>query len=167
VEHSSGVVVHADQRGRAVTYQARYAVVTVPAAVLAAGAIEFSPALPSQKVDAIKAAPQPPTTKVLMQFDHPVLPENADWIREASMSDSTYMWKSSPEMPGFTGQVVGTAADGDYAAYLLAQPPERRHAAFLDLVRDVVGDPSLVPVQVVEHEWAKDPFAELLARLSG
>jgi len=160
VEHSpSGVVVHADQKGRAVSYRARYAVVTVPAAVLAADAIEFSPALPPEKIEALKAAPQPDTTKVLMQFDHPVLPGDADWIREAGMTDVTYMWRSSPEMPGFKGQVVGVAADMDEATRLLAVPAQRRYAEFLDLVRGVAGDPKLVPIKVVEHEWAKDPFA--------
>jgi monoamine oxidase len=160
IEHSaSGVVVHAVQQGRAVTYRARYAIVTVPVAVLAANAIEFSPALPSDKVEAFKAVPQSPTTKVLWQFDHPVLPEDADWIREAGMSDSTFMWRSSPELPDFKGQVVGTAADQEEAVRLLALPRERRHAEFLELVRGVVGDPKLEPINVVEHEWAKDPFA--------
>ncbi|HET6298107.1 MAG TPA: NAD(P)/FAD-dependent oxidoreductase [Kribbella sp.] len=160
VEHStSGIVVQAEQQGRAVTYRSRYLVMTVPAAVLAAGAIEFSPALPTEKVEAIKAAPQPDTSKVLMQFDHPVLPGDADWIREAGMSDLTYMWRSSPGLPEFKGQVVGTAADVGEATRMLAMPAERRYAEFLDLIRGVVGDPKLVPVKVVEHEWAKDPFA--------
>ncbi|MEV6166624.1 FAD-dependent oxidoreductase [Streptomyces sp. NPDC051954] len=168
IEHSaSGVVVHAEQHGRAVSYRARYAIVTVPVAVLAASAIEFSPALPSEKVEAFKAVPQSPTTKVLWQFDHPVLPEDADWIREAGMSEFTYMWKSSPELPDFKGQVVGTAADQEEATRMLALPRKRRHAEFLELVRGVVGDRKLKAVNVVEHEWAKDPFARAALTDSG
>jgi len=158
VEHSSaGVVVHADQRGRAVTYRARSAVVTLPVAVLAAGDVEFSPALPAEKVDAFAAVPQVPITKVLMEFDHPVIPADADDMVEAGVP--WYVWNASKEVPGFSGQVVGMGAEMDEATRLLALPRERRHADFLDVLRGIAGDPRLEPVTVVEHEWAKDPFA--------
>ncbi|MFE4369689.1 flavin monoamine oxidase family protein [Streptomyces sp. NPDC056835] len=160
VEHSSaGVVVHTEQRGRRVSYRARAVVVAVPVAVLAADAIEFSPALPSAKVDAFKAVPQVPIAKVLMEFDHRVLPAGADDIAEAGMSELMFMWNASQETPGFAGQVVGMGADGEEASRLLAMPRERRHAELLDWIRCVAGDRKVEPVKAVEHEWAKDPFA--------
>jgi len=158
VQHSSaGVVVHADQQGRAASYRARTAVVAVPVAVLAADAIEFSPALPSAKIDAFKAVPQEPITKVLMEFEHPVIPEDADTIQEAGLPWS--LWNASKSVPGFSGQVFAMGADGDEAIRLLALPRERRHAEVLDVIRGIAGDRRLQPVKVVEHEWAKDPFA--------
>jgi monoamine oxidase len=159
VEHSAaGVVVRAEQQGRPVSYRARAAVVAVPVAVLAAGTIEFSPALPSVKVDAFKAVPQVPITKVMMEFDHPVIPHDADEIQEATVS-SWSLWNASKGMPGYPGQVFAMGADGDEATRLLELPRERRHAEVLKVIRGIAGDRSLQPVKVAEHEWAKDPFA--------
>jgi monoamine oxidase len=158
VEHSSaGVVVHAVQQARRVTYRARSAVVAVPVAVLAAGDIEFVPALPAAKVDAFKAVQPVVVTKILMEFDRPVIPEDADDIVEADVP--WYLWNASKGMPGFSGQVVDMGAEGDEARRLLALPRERSHREVIEVIRRVAGDRSLQPVKVIEHEWAKDPFA--------
>ncbi|MFD3926816.1 flavin monoamine oxidase family protein [Streptomyces sp. NPDC058614] len=158
VEHSTaGVVVHAERQGRPVTYRARSAVVALPVAVLAAGAVEFSPALPGAKVDAFEAVQPVVVSKVLMEFARPVIPEDADDIVEAGVP--WYLWNASKGVPGFSGQVVDMGADGDEARRLLALPAERRHREVLDVIRGVAGDRRLEPVKVIEHEWAKDPFA--------
>jgi len=159
VEHSAaGVVVRAEQQGRPVSYRARSAVVAVPVAVLAADTIEFSPALPSAKVDAFKAVPQVPITKVIMEFDHRVIPHDADEIQEVKV-ESWSLWNASKAVPGFSGQVFAMGTDGDEAIRLLALPRARRHAEVLEVIRGIAGDRNLQPVKVAEHEWAKDPFA--------
>lgn len=158
VEHSSaGVVVQAEQQGCPVSYRARAAVVAVPVAVLAADAIKFSPALPSTKVEAFKAVPQEPITKVLMEFDHPVIPDDADVVEEAGLTWS--LLNGSQGVPGFSGQIFVMGADQEEATRLLALPRERRHAEVLQVIRGIAGDRSLEPVKVAEHEWAKDPYA--------
>ena len=158
VEHSTaGVVVHAEQQGRPVSYRARSAVVTLPVAVLAAGAVEFSPALPAAKVDAFKAVEPVVVSKVIMEFAGPVLPEDADEVVEADVP--WYLWNASKEVPGFSGQVVDIGAEDDEARRLLAMPADARHREILEVIRGVAGDRKLEPVKVVEHEWAKDPFA--------
>lgn len=158
VEHSrAGVVVHAAQQGRRVTYRAGAAVVAVPVAVLAAGDIAFVPALPAAKVEAFKAVQPVVVTKVLMEFARPVIPEDADDIVEAGVP--WYLWNASKGMPGFSGQVVDMGAEGDEARRLLAMSKERRHRDVIEVIRRVAGDRSLQPVKVIEHEWAEDPFA--------
>jgi len=132
-------------------------VVALPVAVLAADDVEFSPALPAAKVDAFKAVQPVVVTKVLMEFARPVIPEDADDIVEAGRP--WYLWNASKGMPGYSGQVFDMGAEGDEARRLLAMPPERRHGEVLDVIRGIAGDRGLEPVKVIEHEWAKDPFA--------
>jgi monoamine oxidase len=158
VEHSpAGVVVHAEQQGRPVTYRARTAVVALPVAVLAAGAVEFSPALPAAKVDAFKAVKPVVVSKILMEFARPVLPAGADDVVEDGVP--WYIWDASQGVPGFSGQIVDVGAEGDEARRLLALPAERRHREVLEVIRGIAGDRGLEPVAVIEHEWADDPFA--------
>ncbi|MEV2197427.1 FAD-dependent oxidoreductase [Streptomyces phaeochromogenes] len=158
VEHASGrVVVHAERHGRRVTYRARAAVVAVPVAVLAADAVEFSPALPKEKTDAFKAVPHFAISKVLMEFDRPVFPEDADHVVEADVP--WWLMNAAMGQPRFSGRIVFAGAEEDEAERLLAMPARKRHREFLEVVRGIAGDRSLKPVKVMEHEWAKDPFA--------
>ena len=158
VEYSStGVSVNADKKGRPVTYKARAAVVAIPVAVLAADTIEFSPPLAPAKVEAFKSLPQEPIMKVVMEFDHPVIPEDADVVRDADVP--WYLFNGSTEEPGYSGQVFVVGAEMEEATRLLALPRERRHEEVLTVIRDIAGDPRLRPLKILEHEWAKDPFA--------
>ncbi|MFD3374999.1 MULTISPECIES: flavin monoamine oxidase family protein [unclassified Streptomyces] len=158
VEHTPGrVVVHAERQGRRVTYRARAAVVAVPVAVLAADAVEFSPALPKEKTDAFKAVPHFAISKVLMEFDRPVFPEDADHVVEADVP--WWLMNAAMGQPRHSGRIVFAGAEEDEAERLLALPARKRHREFLEVVRGIAGDRSLTPVKVMEHEWAKDPFA--------
>ena len=154
---SAGAVVHAEQQGRPVSFQARAAVIAVPAAVLAADTIEFCPALPSAKVDAFKSTRHGAVTKVIMEFDHPVIPGDADNVIEAGVP--WYLINGSKGAPGFAGQVVIVGAEEAEATRLLAMSRDARHAEMLNVIRGMAGEPQLKPVKVLEHEWAKDPFA--------
>ncbi|MFG2344713.1 flavin monoamine oxidase family protein [Streptomyces phaeochromogenes] len=158
VEHSPGhVVVHAEQEGSQVTYRARAAVVALPVAVLNADAVEFSPPLPKEKTDAFKAVPHVAISKVVMEFDRPVFPDDADHVVEAGRQ----LWLMNAAMgdPDHSGRIVLAGAEEAEAERLLAMPAEQRHREYLEVIRGIAGDPGLTPVKVMEHEWAKDPFA--------
>jgi monoamine oxidase len=159
VEYSSAsVTVNAEQQGRQVTYKARAVVVAIPVPVLAADTVEFSPPLPQAKVDAFKAVPQPPTMKVLLEFDHPVLPEDADVVQDATVP--WWVVNGSKGEPGYSGQIVVVVADVEEdATRLLTMPRDRRHEEVVRVIRGIAGDATLQAVKVAEHEWATDPFA--------
>ncbi|MFE6158748.1 flavin monoamine oxidase family protein [Streptomyces sp. NPDC056486] len=164
VEHSpTGVTVKAERQGRRVTHRARAAIVTVPVAVLAADTIEFSPPLPPAKVDAFKSVPQESIHKVIMEFDHPVFPKDADVLSGADTfyddSSPWYVLNLPKAAPGPKGQVFTALIEGEGTARALALPRKRRYAEVLDVIRNIMGDPKLRPVKVLEHEWFKDPFA--------
>jgi monoamine oxidase len=158
VEHTTGrVVVHAEREGRQVTYEARAAVVALPVAVLNAGAVEFSPALPAEKVEAFNAVPHVAISKLTMEFDRPVFPDDADHVVEAGHE----LWLMNGAMgnPRYSGRIILAGAEGDEAERLLAMPAEQRHREYLEVIRGIAGDRDLTPVNVVEHVWAEDPFA--------
>jgi len=150
VEYSpTGVTVNAEQQGRQVTYKARAVVVAIPVPVLAADSIEFSPPLPQAKVDAFKAIPQPPTSKVLLEFDHPVLPEDADVVQDATVP--WWVVNGSKGEPGYSGQIVVVVIDEEEDAKRMLAMPRG--------IRRIAGDAKLQAVKVAEHEWGTDPFA--------
>jgi len=158
VEHSPGhVIVHAEQEGRAVTYQARAAVVALPVAVLNADAVDFSPALPNEKSEAFKAVPHVAISKLVMEFDRRVFPDDADHVIEAGHD----LWLMNGAMgnPRYSGRIVIAGAEGAEAERLLAMPAEQRHREYLEVLRGIAGDRSLTPIKVIEHVWADDPFA--------
>ncbi|MFE6158755.1 FAD-dependent oxidoreductase [Streptomyces sp. NPDC056486] len=158
VEHSPGhAVVHAEQQGGPVTYRARAVVVALPVAVLNADAVEFSPALPQEKTAAFRAVPHVAISKVIMEFDRPVFPDDADHVVEAG----SQLWLMNAAMgnPEHSGRIIFAGAEEEEAERLLAMPAERRHKEYLEVIRGIAGDPGLTPVKVMEHEWAKDPFA--------
>jgi monoamine oxidase len=158
VEYSPGrVIVHAEQEGRPVTYHARASVVTLPVAVLNADAVEFSPTLPTEKSEAFKAVPHVAISKLAMEFDRPVFPDDADHVIEAGQD----MWLMNGAMgnPQYSGRIVIAGAEEGEAERLLALPAEQRHREYLEVFRGIARDRNLTPIKVIEHVWADDPFA--------
>jgi len=158
VEHSRGhVIVHAEYEGHQVTYDADAAVLALPVAVLNADTVEFSPALPKEKVEAFSAVPQVAISKLIMEFDRPVFPDDADHVIEAGQK----LWLMNGAMgnPRYSGRIIVAGAEGAEAERMLTLPAEQRHREYLEVIRGIAGDRSLTPTNVAEHLWAEDPFA--------
>jgi len=159
IEHSTnGVVVHAERRSGAVSYNGRACVVTLPAAVLRTGDVEFLPALPSDKVTALHEVPYEQVCKVLMEFAEPVLPDTADFVEDHSNSPA-YFWNASADVPNYRGQVVVGWSYGPPANEVLALPTQERYRHVLEVARAVTGRASLEYVHATDHDWAHDPYA--------
>jgi len=74
------------------TVRAKKVILTVSTGVLATHEIEFSPALPDWKLDAIRGLPLGSLTRVALMFDTPLLQEltaTIRWISETDPSDTT------------------------------------------------------------------------------
>ncbi|MET8981136.1 NAD(P)/FAD-dependent oxidoreductase [Streptomyces sp. NPDC004539] len=153
-----GVTVRAEKDGKAVAFEARTAVITLPLGVLRGGDVEFSPELPAAKTEAMRTAEYHPACKVLMEFAAPVLPMDADYVERVPANPAT-LWNASADVPGFAGQIVAGWSEGDPARELLAMPAEARHAQVLKAVRIAADQPGLTYRRVIEHDWVKDPFS--------
>ena len=159
IEHSAnGVVVHADGPGGAVSYNGRACVVALPAGVLRSGDITFLPALPADKVTALREVPYEHVCKVLMEFAEPVLPVTADFVEDHS-NNPPYFWNASADVPDYRGQVVIGWSYGPTAKEVLELPTQERYRHVLEAARAVTGRTSLEYLRVTDHDWVQDPFA--------
>jgi monoamine oxidase len=135
------------------TFSARKAVVTLPLALLKAGAVLFDPLLPAEKQLAIDTLAMAPAMKLLLRFAEPF------WDREMTFltadSPIAVWWTIRPGVPLLIG-----FATGPRAARLAAHGADgalERGLAQLDMLFGGAPRRLFVAGQVVN--WAADPWA--------
>lgn len=140
------------------TFTAGKCVVTLPIGVLQKGEVEFTPKLDSEKMKAIEEVEQTVAFKTILEFDHPVRPENFDMMNQHDEGPSQF-WDETTGMPGYEGQIIVAWDTGDRARELLSLPEEQRFEAALVGVRKISGDSSLDYINASNYDWRKDEFA--------
>jgi monoamine oxidase len=155
ITHSAGgVSVSAGGRD----YEAARCVVAVPAGVLKAGRIEFSPALPDTKLDAIEQVRYLSVYKAILEFPRPVISMPFGLAETYSLRPPV-LWDASAGTPGFTGQLLVAWATGAQADELLALPENERFERSLETVRKLGGDAGVTYSKASTYDWSKDEFA--------
>ena len=158
IEHTPGsVTVYAKHEGCEIIYSARSVIITLPVATLNANTVEFSPPLPKEKLDALKAVPHLAVVKVIMEFDRIVFPQGADQVIEAEQQ--MILMNAAMGDPRYSGRIILASAEGNEAERLLAIPREQRHHEILEVVQGIAGDRTLKPIKIMDHEWENDLFA--------
>jgi monoamine oxidase len=140
-------------------FEAEYAIVTVPLGVLKAGAIEFLPALSTDKQAAIQRLGMGVLNKVVLRFP------KVFWEKQAAVIG--YIPKKKGEWVEFfnfypvTGQpiLVGFNA-GSYAQTLEGWTDEKIVAAGMQTLRTLYGAKIPDPLQYSITRWKSDPFAQ-------
>jgi monoamine oxidase len=134
-------------------FQARAVVVTLPLAILKAGAVGFDPPLPESKRQAIAALAMAPALKLLLRFEQPF------WDRDMTFLTAgdpvPVWWTVRPDMPLLTGFVTGPRA-ARLAAYGPDGALERGRAA-LDALFAGAASRLFAAGQMVD--WAADEWA--------
>jgi monoamine oxidase len=135
------------------TWHARHAIITLPLAVLQAGAVRFDPALPTMKQAAIARLAMRPALKLLLRFDEAFWPRDMTFI---SADDPVPVWwtvrRGEPLLTGF--------ATGRYAERLSALGEEGalvRGLAALDAMFKGAAGRRFVAGAVAD--WGRDPWA--------
>ncbi len=135
------------------TWHARHALITLPLAVLQAGAVRFDPALPTVKQQAIGRLAMRPALKLLLRFDDVFWPRTMTFI---SADDPVPVWwtvrSGEPLLTGF--------ATGRYAERLSALGEEgaiERGLAALDAMFKGAARRRFVAGMVAD--WGRDPWA--------
>ncbi|HEU5098766.1 MAG TPA: NAD(P)/FAD-dependent oxidoreductase, partial [Roseiflexaceae bacterium] len=90
------------------TFQARHAVVTLPLALLKAGAVAFDPPLPEPKQQAIDALAMAPAMKLLLRFEEPFW--NAEMTFLTGREPVPVWWTVRRDEPLLTGFITGPRA---------------------------------------------------------
>jgi len=144
VTTSDGQVFSADQ-----------VLVTLPLAVLQAGAVTFTPALPEWKQHAIRTMQMAPAFKLVYRFAAPIAPTGTAALYSAGKPP---MWWT-PQPNAQAEQVWLALATGDWARELLALGEQGAIERGLHTLRTEFGLPGLTPVEARIVNWAADPFA--------
>jgi monoamine oxidase len=135
------------------TFAARAAVVTLPLALLKAGAVRFDPPLPAEKLRAIAALAMGPAMKLLLRFAEPFWdPDMTFLTADQPIAD---WWTVRHGAPLLTGFITGPRAER-LAAYG-AEGAIERGLAQLDALFDAAPSRLFAAGQLVD--WAADEWA--------
>ena len=158
IEHrASGVEVLAAGR----TFRAKRCILALPAGVLRAGSVTFSPPLPESRQRMLASYRYLPVFKSLLEFDHPVLSFDGRPTDQSAIYtlDPKSMWNASLGTAGYPGEIWVNWSTGDAAKRLWDLPEQQRFDASLQQVRAAAGDAGLNYRSAVIHDWKSDPFA--------
>ena len=134
-------------------WQARHAVITLPLAVLQAGAVHFDPALPAARQQAIAGLAMRPALKLLLRFDEVFWPRDMTFI---SADDPVPVWWTvRPGEPLLTGFATGRYAER--LSVLGEEGAIERGLAALDGM--FKGAASRRFVKGAVADWGRDPWA--------
>lgn len=133
-------------------------IVTLPLGVLKAGAVQFTPALPAEKTDAISKLGMGVLNKCYLRFAEAFWPDAVDWLEyiPAQFGEWTE-WVSlqkslkQPVLLGFNA--------GDHAASMEAWTDQQIVASAMQTLRIIYGAEIPEPVDFQITRWASDPFA--------
>ncbi|MFE3458425.1 flavin monoamine oxidase family protein [Nocardiopsis aegyptia] len=150
-----GVELAVSGPGGAERVRARRCVATLPIRVLRAADVAFDPPLPAAHRDAIAALDATDAVKLLMEFDRPVLPADADPLAWDGDLDVWSVSRLSPTAP----EVVSVWAAGEAARALLALPEDDRFDAGLRALGEAAGQAPPDPVLRTTHDWTRDPHS--------
>lgn len=152
IEHNRhGVVL----RSRGQSWATSHVVLTVPLGVLKAGRIEFAPALPMSKQQAIARLGMGLLDKLYLQFPRVFWPPN-ELLGYLSNNGS---WAESLNLHAYTGQpwlLLFNA--GTYARFLAQQSDAQAVQLAMQALRQIFPQ-APDPVAFRRTRWSQDPFA--------
>ena len=151
----TGVRVQCDDA----TFEADYAIVTVPLGVLKAGSITFSPELPDGKQQAIQRLGMGVLNKVVLRFSKVFWEKSAEVIGYIPKKKGE--WVEFFNLHPITGKpiLVGFNA-GSYAKSLEDWADEKIVAAAMQTLRTIYGAKVPDPTDYAITRWGSDPFAQ-------
>jgi len=139
------------------TLRADRVIVSVPLGVLKAGAIEFTPRLPSAKRHAIEALRMGVLNKCFLRFPRAFWPTDVDWIERVPERRGEWTeWVSfarptgKPVLLGFNAADVGRRIESSSDRQIMA--------AAMRALRGIYGDDIPEPTGQQITRWASDPY---------
>lgn len=137
-------------------YRAAQVVVTTPLGVLKNGDIQFTPALPNEKVTAIESMTTLDILKLVFVLDGAVW-EHGPVVSRPDLLPSTWWHSTWDDAPDHETVVVGWSV-GDEARRLLQLTPDELLARAQASLASVLGTDRIEPRVATFHSWGADPF---------
>jgi monoamine oxidase len=149
-----GVAVHTATG----VHEGERAVITLPLGVLQKGSVQFSPALPADKLAAIRSLAMGTLDKVALRFPRVFWPTAPDFLGYAASAPDAF-----PEFMNahrFLGEPVLMAfCGGDAARSLEPRSDAEIVGRALAILRTIVGRAVPDPTHVTVSRWHGDPFS--------
>lgn len=142
------------------TIQGAAVVVTVPLGVLQSGAIQFSPALPADKLNAINGLGMGTLNKCYLRFPVAFWDTSADWINYVPAAANRGEWAEWLSLTRVTGKPVLLGFNAaDYGRSLEKLSDSEIVARAMQTLRAIYGNAIPAPVDWQITRWMSDPFA--------
>lgn len=138
-------------------FEAKHAVITLPVAVLAAGAVEFDPPLPASKRDALRAFCTEPATKLLYVFSERRWDPELTFMAHEGVASR--WWTPNYRRSG--PPVLAAYLTAEHARLVDALDEADALALGLRQAGELLGDPVLSEHVTLAKRvsWASDPLA--------
>jgi monoamine oxidase len=152
--NDSGVTVTTSQE----TFDADFAIVTLPLGVLQAGTVAFSPPLPDEKQRAIERLRMGTLNKLYLRFPRIFWPAEADML--GYISERKGEWAEWLNIAHYTGQPVLLAFNAaDFGRAIEDLDDDAIVAAAMTTLRTIFGDDIPEPEAALVTRWGADEFA--------
>jgi monoamine oxidase len=152
--NDSGVTVTTNQE----TFDADFAIVTLPLGVLQSGTVAFSPPLPDEKQRAIERLQMGTLNKLYLRFPRIFWPAEADML--GYISERKGEWAEWLNLAHYTGQPVLLAFNAaDYGRAIEELPDDAIVAAAMTTLRTIFGLDIPAPEAALITRWGADEFA--------
>ena len=155
IDYSQKQVILSTTSGK---YEADHVIVTVPLGVLKKQVIEFVPALPPKKQEAIDKLNMGVLNKIYLKFPHQFWDKNSDQFGYISRQKGYFSaWLNLSEASG--QPVLMAFTGGSYASKLegLTNTQITHHA--MTVLRTIYGDAIPEPLDVRITRWGRDPYS--------
>ncbi|TDR31673.1 flavin monoamine oxidase family protein [Hydromonas duriensis] len=159
VEYSDkGVKVTTEHNGQTITHQADAVLITLPLGVLKKQKIDFMPALPEDKQEAIESLGMGLLNKLFLRFDSVFWPKKFDWHEYLSYDKGRWSeWVSFAKVDD-TPVLLGFSA-AQRAREMEQWSDERIVEDAMVALRDMFGSQIPNPKAYQRTRWASDPYA--------
>ncbi|TNF65289.1 MAG: FAD-binding protein [Gammaproteobacteria bacterium] len=141
-------------------YFCRYLISSLPLGVLKAGDVEFSPDLPSEKVEAISSLKMGAYNKMYLYFDRVFWDKDSEWLGYIPQMHEVgktldfmnyYKYVHQPILLIFSGaslaKILETWSDREVVDYMMQK------------LKIMYGDKVVAPTSYIRTNWVSDPFS--------
>ncbi len=155
IEYDSSGVAIITNKG---TFEADYAIVTIPHGVLKSGSIMFDPPLPDNKQTAIQNLHSGVLNKCYLQFPEAFWGDETDLL--GYVSDAKGQWSECLNLYKYLGLPILLCFNaGEFGETIEAWSDEDIVASAMTMLKTIYGDNIPQPTGWLITRWKSDPFA--------
>jgi monoamine oxidase len=164
--NSIAIVSYINGSGQTKSYSAKNVVVTVPLGVLKAGTIQFTPALPRSKLNAISKMGMGLLNKLIMRWSAKATlpwPSNTEWLQKNCARRAARQWTEFFNEQAISGRkILVSFTAGTWATRAEGLTESQATAEAMASLREMFGNVRRIPapVEVKMARWGKDPLSK-------